>query len=132
MACPFTTMRVASSKSQLLYIGNEPLLSKATSALLRSAGYRVRSTSPSHIAEAVREGGFSVVILCATLSTCDSDLVVEVLERASVRVPIVSVQVGLLGDQPHPSSSLIVNALQGPEALVGAIHSVTRMRQQAS
>jgi CheY-like chemotaxis protein len=125
-------MRGLSSKSQILYIGNEPTLSKASSALLRGAGYQVRTTSPSHAAEVVREGHFSVVVFCATLSLDEMESVVTLLGEGEQVVPIVSVQVGHLGDGPHPASSKVVDAMQGPEALVGAVQSLTRPHQKAS
>jgi len=124
-------MRLASYRPEILYIGNEPMLSKASSSLLRTAGYRVRTTCPAHMAEAVRGGQYSAVILCATLTTQESEAVVGKLEEANLRIPIVSLQVGSLGDAPHPSSTAIVDALRGPKALVGAVQSVTQQRRKA-
>ena len=125
-------MTATPSKSQLLYIGNDPDLSKASAALLRSAGYKVRSTNPSHAGEALRESRYSAVILCATLSSEEADHIVEAVRYGHQDVPIVTVQVGMLGNLPHPASSVVVDALQGPHAFVGAIKSATLVRQKAS
>jgi DNA-binding NtrC family response regulator len=122
----------AKYRFQLLYVGNEPLLSKASSALLRTAGHKVRVTTPLHATEAIRGHVFSAIVLCATLSCEDTNLVVKAVEATQPGVPIVSVHVGLLGDAPHPASSVVVDALNGPSALIGAIDAVTRYRQQAS
>jgi DNA-binding NtrC family response regulator len=122
----------SNTRARLLYIGNEPLLNKASSALLRTAGYKVRVTTPFHANEAARESHYSAVVLCATLSTEEMNNVVEAMERSQPGVPIVSIHVGLLGDGPHPSSSAVVDALNGPNALIVAVQSVIKYRQQAS
>jgi DNA-binding NtrC family response regulator len=119
------------ARSQLLYIGNDPELSKAGSNLLRSAGYKVRSTNPQHVAEALSRARFGAIILCATLSAEDVNLIVRLVKQAQSEVPIVSMQVGLLGDSPHPASSIVVDALQGPQAFVGAVRSVTAFHPKA-
>src|SRR3954465_3435498 len=108
------------TRGQLLYIGNEALLTKASSALLRTAGYRVRATTPLHAAEAAREAHYAAVVLCATLSITEMDQIVRTVEACQPGIPIISVHVGLLGDGPHPSSSAVVDALNGPNALIGA------------
>jgi len=121
------------NRSNLLYIGNDPTLSKASSALLRSAGYKVRTTNPSHAAEAIREGRYSAVILCATLSAEEMNLVVHALQAGQADVPIICVQVGMLGEGPHPACSLVIDAMQGPNAFVGGVRSITTtVRQRAS
>ena len=125
-------MRTLDHKSIVLYIGNEPLLSKSSSALLRTAGYRVRATNPRHTNEAVREGHFGVVVLCPTLSNAETNAIIESLERDQPGVPIVSLHVGHLGDVPHPASSCVADVLQGPDALLRAVRSVTQPRQRAS
>ena len=121
-----------SSKSQLLYIGNEPALAKASSSLLKEAGFRVRSTSPLHVADAVRDHRFSAVIFCATLSYSEMESIVELVSVQQPGVPIISVRVGMLGDSPHPTSAAVVDALQGPQALIGAVRSITLMQPKAS
>ena len=117
------------NRAHLLYIGNDPLLNKSSAALLRGAGYKVRATNPSHIAEATHEYRYAGVILCATLSGQECTHVIEAVRLRQPEVPIISVQVGLLGDGPHPLSSIVVDALQGPAAFVGAVKSVTLARQ---
>jgi DNA-binding NtrC family response regulator len=119
-------MRVSSQKSQLLFIGNEPMLSKASAELLKRVGYKVRTTSPVHALHALRDVRYAAVILCATLSSDEAESVVNSLNKFHDGVPIVSIHLGLLGDAPNPNSSIIVDALNGPEALVGAVESVTR------
>lgn len=121
-----------SAKSQLLYIGNDPELSKASSSLLRTAGYKVRSTNPLHVAEALQQVRFGAIILCATLSSGDVNVIVELVSRSQPEAPIVSLQVGLLGEIPHPASAIVVDALQGPNAFLGAVKSVTVFRPKAS
>ncbi len=116
------------NKSHLLYIGNDPLLSKSSAALLRGAGFKVRVTSPSHLLEAAHEHRYAGVILCATLSGEESAQIVETVRHSQPDMPIISVQVGLLGDGPHPLSSVVVDALQGPAAFIGAVKSVTLAR----
>ena len=122
----------ANLKSQVLFIGNDPLLSKATTTLLRGVGYRVRSTTPRHAAEAARQTRYMAVVLCATLSNEEMDGAVSVIQKMQPDVPIVSIHVGLLGDGPHPASSVVVDALCGPNALIAAVDSVTpRLRPRA-
>lgn len=116
-------------RSHLLYVGNDPLLNKSSAALLRGAGYKVRATNPSRITEAIHEHRYAGVILCATLSGDESAQTVEAVRQTQPEVPIISVQVGLLGDGPHPLSSIVVDALQGPAAFIGAVRSVTVARQ---
>lgn len=116
------------TRAHLLYIGNDPLLNKSSAALLRGAGYKVRATNPVHLMEAVQEHRYAGVVLCATLSGEESALVVETVRHTQPEVPIISVQVGLLGDGPHPLSSVVVDALQGPSAFIGAVRSVTVAR----
>lgn len=119
---------MVTNRAHLLYIGNDPLLSKSSAALLRAAGFKVRATNPSHAMEAVHEHKFAGVILCATLCGEECALVVEAVRQTQPEVPIISVQVGLLGDGPHPLSSIVVDALQGPAAFIGAVKSVTVAR----
>ena len=102
------------------------MLSKASAELLKRVGYKVRTTSPAHAPHALREVRFAAVILCATLSSEEAESVVKALNSFHTGVPIVSIHLGLLGDAPNPDSSIVVDALNGPEALVGAVESVTR------
>lgn len=125
-------VRAATARSQLLYIGNDPLLSKASSALLRTAGFRVKSTNPLHVIEAARDCRYCAAILCATLSAEEMNAAVRAIELSQPDTPIICVQVGLLGDGPHPSSSVVVDAMQGPLAFIGAVKSVALLRQRAS
>jgi len=119
------------NKSQLLYVGNEPDLSKASAMLLKEAGFRVRLSNPFHAADAIREGRYGAIIFCATLSFAEMEQIVELAEAEQPGVPIVSLRVGLLGDAP-PTSTAVVNALNGPQALISAVRSVTLVAQRAS
>jgi DNA-binding NtrC family response regulator len=120
-------MNTSSQKSQLLFVGNEPMLSKATAELLKRVGYRVRTTSPVHAPKALREVRYAAVILCATLSSEESEKLVQLVSTSYFGIPIVSIHLGLLGDGPNAASSVVVDALNGPEALVGAVAAVTRI-----
>jgi hypothetical protein len=40
----------------------------------------------------------------------------------------VSIHLGLLGDAPNPSSSIVVDALNGPQALISAVEAVARVQ----
>src|SRR5262249_29645835 len=124
-------MKTSNQKSQLLFVGNEPMLSKASAELLKRVGYKVRTTSPVHALHALRDIRFAAVILCATLSGDEAEAVIHSLNGFHTGVPVVSIHLGLLGDAPNPSSSIIVDALNGPEALVGAVESVTRSQARA-
>ncbi len=117
---------IASSRVQLLYVGNEALLSKATAELLKGAGYKVRTTKPLHADHTLRDDKFAVIILCATLSSDEAAQVVETASESQPETPIVSVHLGLLGDAPNPKSTIVVDALNGPDALVNAVNAVTR------
>lgn len=127
-------MNSASPRAQVLHIGNDPLLSKTTSALLRGAGYRVRSTNPRRVAEAARDSRYTALILCATLSNEETDAAVSEIHKTQPDIPIVSIHVGLLGDAPHPASSIVVDALHGPQELILALDSVAqaKLRRHAS
>lgn len=114
-------------KTQLLYVGNEVMLSKATAELLKHAGYRVRTTNPTHARHALRDENFAAIILCATLNADESSEIVEIAIQTQPDTPIVSIHLGLLGDTPNPYSVRVVDALHGPEALVQAVHSVARV-----
>ncbi len=121
-----------STPKSVLYVGNDHDLSKASAALLKRAGYRTRTTNPLNAAGLIRDLKVSAIVLCATLSRQETDEVVEAAENLQPGVPIVSVHLGLLGDGPHPASSVVVDALQGPEALLHALEMVTRMAARAS
>lgn len=108
----------------LLYVGNEPNLAKATAALLKGAGYSVKSAHPGNAASVFREGQYSGIILCATLSLHEASAVVDVLRNEQPTLPIISMHLGHLGDEPHPDSSVTVDALDGPAALIAAVNSV--------
>ncbi len=123
---------MAASRSHLLYIGNEPALSKASSNVLKEAGFRVRSTNPLHASDAIRDDRYSAVIFCATLSSAETDKLAELIGILQPGVPIISLRVGLLGDGPCPVSAAVVDATQGPHALVGAVRSVAILGQRAS
>ena len=120
------------SRVQLLYVGNEVLLSKATAELLKGAGYKVRTTNPAHSAHTLKDDKFEGIILCATLSSEEADEVVETAWSSQPDTPIVSVHLGLLGDAPHPKSTIVVDALNGPDALVNAVNAVTHPPKQMS
>jgi DNA-binding NtrC family response regulator len=121
-------MTPAHLRSKVLFIGNDPLLSKATTALLRGVGYRVRSTNPLHAADAARDKRYTAVILCATLSKEETEQAVMALQEMQPGIPIVSIHVGLLGDAPHPASSVVVDASRGPRELISAVDSVSSQR----
>lgn len=122
---------VAFSKP-VLFVGNDPMLSKATAEVLKSAGFKVRTTNPRNIGHVIAAGGYIAVVLCATLESAEATQAIEAAERRQPGVPIVSVRLGLLGDGPPPEASVIVDALNGPEALVQAVRSVTTQRKAAS
>ena len=103
------------------------MLSKATAEVLKRAGYKVRTTSPTHAHHTLRDDNFAAIILCATLTGDESNEIVETAMEVQPATPIVSVHLGLLGDAPNPSSAVVVDALHGPDALVNAVHSVTRV-----
>lgn len=108
----------------MLYIGNEPILSKASAELLKRAGYRVRITTPLHAQNAIRDGQFGAVILCATLSSDEADQVVQAVAEMPQKPPVVSIHLGLLGDIPNPESSAFVDALNGPAALIEVVDTI--------
>ena len=114
------------SRVPLLYVGNEALLSKATAEVLKRVGYKVRTTSPMHADHTLRDDKFGVIILCATLSGGEADRIVETALSSQPETPIISVHLGLLGDSPHPRSTIVVDALNGPDALVNAVDTVAR------
>ena len=114
------------SRIQLLYVGNEALLSKATAELLKGAGCRVRTANPGHAGHPLKEERFGVIILCATLSSDEAGQVVETASVSQPDTPIVSIHLGLLGDAPNPRSTMVVDALNGPDALVNAVHAAAR------
>ena len=119
-------MNSSSRKSQLLYIGNEPMLSKASAELLKRVGYKVRTTNPLHALNAIREGNYVAVVLCATLSWDEAETIVQAVTTLQPSSPIVSVHLGLLGDSPNPGSAIVVDALKGPQALISAVEAVAR------
>jgi hypothetical protein len=119
-------MSISNGKSPLLYIGNEPMLSKTSAELLKPYGYKVRITNPANALNALREGSYAAVVLCATLSSAEADAIVEAISTLAPGTPIVSVHLGLLGDSPNPSSSIVVDALNGPGALISAVEAVAR------
>jgi CheY-like chemotaxis protein len=124
-------MRTDQQKTQVLYVGNDAMLSKATAELLKRTGYRVRVTSPLHAVHTIREGSFAAVILCATLSSEEAEQIVQTVALSQHPSPVVSVHLGLLGDGPNPGSSIVVDALSGPEALISAVDMVTRTPGQS-
>lgn len=109
---------------QVLYIGNEALLSKATAEVLKRSGFKVRATSPFHAHHALRRDNFLALILCATLTADETQEIVHTASEAQPDTPIVSVHLGLLGDAPNSKSTVVVDALNGPDALVRAVESV--------
>lgn len=113
-------------RPQVLYVGNEPLLSKATSELLKRSGYKVRTSNPVHAGTILRDEKFSAVILCATLSGAEADELVDLAFRNQPETSIVSVHLGLLGDAPNPRSTVVVDALKGPDELVNAVHTASQ------
>lgn len=125
-------MAHSATRPQLLYIGNDPLLSKSSGALLRAAGYKVRSTNPFYVNEALREHQYAAILLCPTLSNEETNAVVKTIKVTQADVPIISIHVGMLGDIPHPASALVIDALQGPHAFVGGVRSITFVRQKVS
>ena len=124
-------MNMGIRKSQLLYLGNEPMLNKASAELLKRAGYKVRTTNSSHALNAILEGRYLAVVLCATLSRQETEAIVQAISEIQPEAPIVSIHLGHLGDAPHPGSSVVVDALNGPEALISALEAVTRESQRA-
>jgi len=108
----------------VLFVGNEPMLSKASAELLKRAGYKVRTTNPVHAASAVRELTYAAVVLCATLESDEAEEIVRAVSTFRPGTPIVSIHLGLLGDGPNPGSSIVVDALNGPQALIQAVDAV--------
>lgn len=120
------------TRLQVLYVGNEALLSKASAELLKGAGYRVRTTNPTHAGHTLRDEKFVAIILCATLGGDEADRIVETASASQPETPIVSVHLGLLGDSPNPKSTAVVDALNGPDALVNAVNAVAHSRRLTS
>lgn len=120
-SCITRYMRVA--RRTVLYVGNDPLLSKSTCGLLRAMGYNARTCMPANIRLMVRNAEFQAVVLCATISSDEADQVVKNVFQERPQTPIISIHVGLLGDTPHPASTYIVDALAGPNALIAAMQS---------
>lgn len=124
-------MNTSTRKPQLLYIGNEPMLSKASAELLKRVGYKVRTTNPWHAMNAIREGSYVAVVLCATLSCQEAEAIVQAVTEIRPGTPIVSIHLGLLGDAPNPRSAIVVDALNGPQALISAVEAVTRVQPRS-
>lgn len=123
------SMRAA--RRTVLYVGNDPLLSKSTCGLLRTNGYGARTCMPGNVRLMLRNTEVHVLVLCATMSSEESDQVVATVFEERPNVPIVSIHVGLLGDRPHPASTYVVDALAGPNALIAAMQSATALRRAA-
>jgi hypothetical protein len=121
-------MITSTRKSQLLYIGNEPMLNKASAELLKRVGFKVRTTNPLHAVNAVRELNYVAVVLCATLSSDEAEKIVQAVIQLQPGTPIVSVHLGLLGDAPNPGSAIVVDALNGPQALISAVEEAARVQ----
>ena len=119
-------MSIRNGNRPLLYIGNEPMLSKTSAELLKPSGYKVRTTNPAHASNALRESAYAAVVLCATLNSEETNAIVEAMSTLAPGTPIVSVHLGLLGDSPNPASSIVVDALNGPKALISAVEAVAR------
>lgn len=119
-------------KPQLLYIGNEPDLSKATCAVLRRGGYRVRTTNPLHVCTILRECKFGAIILCATLSSEETEMIVDQVQTQQQDVAIVSLHLGSLGDVPNARSTAIIDVLGGPDVLLHSIESLSADQRRPS
>jgi DNA-binding NtrC family response regulator len=119
-------MPIANRISQILYVGNEPALSKVIAALLKRVGFKVRMASLGNAMQAIQSERFAVIILCATLASDEAEGIVRMVEQRQPGTPIVSVHLGLLGDAPNPASSVVVDALKGPDALIAAVQSALR------
>ena len=113
------------TQSTVLFVSNDLMLCKASSSVLRTAGYRVRATTPVHVAEAMHQNRYAAAVLCATLTQQDSEQVVEKIQREQPEIPLLTLRVGLLGEAPHPASAFVVDMLRGAQALVVAVQSVT-------
>jgi DNA-binding NtrC family response regulator len=124
-------MNTVLRKSQLLYVGNEPMLSKASAELLKRVGYKVRTTTPRHAVNAIRESDYAAVVLCATLSSEETEAIAHAVAEIQPKAPIVSIHLGLLGDAPNASSAIVVDALNGPQALISAVEEVARAQRRS-
>lgn len=108
------------------------MLSKASAELLKRVGYKVRTTNPLHALNAIREGSYAAVVLCATLSWDEAETIVQAVTSLQPSSPIVSVHLGLLGDSPNPGSAIVVDALNGPQALISAVEAVARTQTRTA
>ena len=120
------------AKPQILYIGNEPDLSKATCAVLKRGGYRVRTTNPRHICTVLSDCKFGAIILCATLSSEETEMIVDHVQTQQQDVAIVSLHLGSLGDEPNARSTAIIDVLEGPDVLLHSIESLSADQRRPS
>ena len=84
-----------------------------------------------HVLNALHEGRYAAVVMCATLTCEEAEAVVCALTTLAPETPIVSIHLGLLGDAPNPRSSMVVDALNGPQELIRAVDAVARTQQHA-
>ena len=109
------------SRKRVLSIGKDPVVVQLRNAVMAAAGYRVSSPhSIDDIPKLLESEPFDIVVLGHTIPRKERIALIKRIRALGKKVPILSLYTS--PDTMDRLADCEVNALEGPEALVRAIH----------
>ena len=108
-------------RKRVLSFGNDPAVVQLRNAVMAAAGYRVSTPhSPDDIPKLLESESFDIVVLGHTIPRKERVELIKRIRALQKNLPILSLYTS--PDSMDRLADCEVNALEGPEALVRAIH----------
>ena len=108
-------------RKRVLSIGKDPVVVQLRNAVMSAAGYRVSSPhSVDDIPKLLENEPFDIIVLGHTIPRAERVALIKRIRALGKKVPILSLYTS--PDTMDRLADCEVNALEGPEALLRAIH----------
>jgi DNA-binding NtrC family response regulator len=111
-----------SSRSLILHLGYDALLSEARGIILEDAGYEVVLVdAPDNAIRVLKTQEVSLVVACHSVPPDELAAAVQQMKRVRPRVPVVVVHVGGLLQPQRSLADGFIDGLRGPEHLLSRV-----------
>jgi CheY-like chemotaxis protein len=112
--------------------GRNSQLLNLRSLVLEGAGFDVHTaTESSELEKWIKEGSIALFLLCHQLSESDCRAAIDRIDRESPQSAILVIKSGNVGPEDWLAHR-VLNALDGPDALISAVRSLVQMYEKAN
>ena len=126
---PKSTRAASAARGKILYCESDGTVLKAQSAMFERAGYAVEHACGRATAEqALRKGGYDLVILGHTLTKDDRHHLPYMAKKASQNIQVLV----LHASGKHPAVDYAMDSRDGERAVIAALNALAEERLQVA